>query len=191
MFTPRTPWRRAEDGAITLEFALWLPVLLLWLAGGTALFEALHARHQANRAAETVVDVLSHVRAVDTPALSDVHRLTSTLLDGRSAAEMTMLSISYDGRTHRVDWHWRTDERGTFDVGRLDLSGMPVIPPGSSLVVAQVRHLHRPLILPMLEGIAWEVTRFATPRHVARVAYDTGMPPLALPDAMVRARTAG
>ena len=69
---------RDERGTVTMEYVLWLPILLAWLILSTVLYDAYKSRDDAAKAAYTVADIISReteLSASDIRRLADLQRL--------------------------------------------------------------------------------------------------------------------
>ncbi|MEM6660765.1 MAG: TadE/TadG family type IV pilus assembly protein [Pseudomonadota bacterium] len=94
-----------DRGSLTVEFVLWVPVLLIWLMASIAWFDAWLARNQAAKVAYTVSDILSRQEEVTGGFLMQIDTLQRGLLtraDG--AAAMRLSSIQRTSTGHEVRW---------------------------------------------------------------------------------------
>ena len=69
---------RDERGTVTMEYVLWLPILLAWLILSTVLYDAYKSRDDAAKAAYTVADIISReteLSASDIRRLADLQRV--------------------------------------------------------------------------------------------------------------------
>jgi len=69
-----------ETGSLTMEFMLWLPVLMFWLIFSLVLYDAYDSRKDAALAGYTLADILSRQVEIDDETLEDVVKLQRALL---------------------------------------------------------------------------------------------------------------
>ncbi|MEM9782079.1 MAG: hypothetical protein AAF899_06355 [Pseudomonadota bacterium] len=67
-------------GAITMEFAIWFPVLLLWLVASAVIYDAYRVRDAAIKTSYTISDILSRLTT-----------LQDTLVDGADLGDLVEL----------------------------------------------------------------------------------------------------
>lgn len=93
-----------EEGSITLEFVLWLPLLLFWVMFSLGVFLAMDSRSDAAKATYTVADIISRAQSLDRTFIDNLRVLTDELLPGAGAAQMRVTSIIMTSTGHQVQW---------------------------------------------------------------------------------------
>jgi len=104
---------RDERGTITMEYVLWLPILLFWLTISAVFYDAYKSRDDAAKAAYTIADILSRQTELSVTSIEELADLQRTLVP-RAASTMflRLSSFTCTGRD--------TDGDGIFETGCLD-----------------------------------------------------------------------
>lgn len=71
---------RDERGNLTMEFVLWVPVLMFWLMLSLVVYDAYSTRNRASKAAYTISDIISRKSVLDSTTLEQVYLLQQKLL---------------------------------------------------------------------------------------------------------------
>jgi len=92
-----------ESGTLTMEFMLWLPILLFWFVISAVFYDAYRTRDAAAKASYTISDIVSRSIEIDDSMLGDLVTLQRSLLPRAGATMFMRLSaircIDVDGCT--------------------------------------------------------------------------------------------
>jgi len=98
-------FRDDQSGNITLEFMIWLPVLLTWITFTWTVFQALDHRGDAAKATYTIADLVSrHTEEVEQDWLNTVATLGTQLLPQSNGNLMRVSSLMVKDGELIVDW---------------------------------------------------------------------------------------
>ncbi|MEM6972735.1 MAG: hypothetical protein AAF577_08010 [Pseudomonadota bacterium] len=165
---------RDRDGAINLEFMLWLPLLLIWLVATVAAFDGFKARNDSAKAAYTISDILGRFEVVSTADFTDLLTLQRSILRGAPSAGQALrtASIGYDGSNYFVEWSWSSVAGDTFTATEIPFQLMPQMSPGSTVVFTEVFVPYESVLgIDSFGDRLWQFQLFARPRNVGRLVY--------------------
>ncbi|MGF1551649.1 MAG: TadE/TadG family type IV pilus assembly protein [Paracoccaceae bacterium] len=119
-----------ERGAITIEFVLWLPLLVLWLLAFVSLFSGFTLRNQAGKAHYAVADIVSRFETLSGPdveGLFTLFRALTPMVEGGHRFRITQIRIVVDDDAveHEVDWSCAFETAGAEVVDTLDDDAVP------------------------------------------------------------------
>lgn len=97
---------RDERGSMTLEFVLWIPLLLSWVVFSLAAFKAMENRGDAAKATYTISDIISRQKTVDRIFMNDLGILAEQVLpDSATGTKMRVSLIQrVDDTSLEVMW---------------------------------------------------------------------------------------
>ena len=96
---------RDDRGMLTFEAMLWLPMLIFWMIGSIAWFDAWLSRNQAAKVAYTISDIMSRQEQVSPTFIYQVDAMQTGLLTRASApATMRLSSIQRTQDGYEVRW---------------------------------------------------------------------------------------
>jgi hypothetical protein len=102
--------QRDETGTITIEFLLWVPLLCFWFVVSVAFFDAYKSRSEAEKAAQTVSDIMSRQVEVTDAFVGELYSLQGNLLPrARAGSRLRVSSLQYSideegNGAYRVIW---------------------------------------------------------------------------------------
>lgn len=165
-----------ERGIAIVEFALFLPIIILIFMGAIASFDGIRASRQVLTTADTVGDLISRRSEMDDAARDAMFEIAKALLGSFTTDEtvgVTMTSIFNDDGELKVHW---SEAKGNAtplideDIPELTL---PTIPEGESVVVVSVVTQYIALLINQaFDRIEFSDTVFIRPRFVPRIAYN-------------------
>jgi len=175
--TTRSPVKLAscDRGIAIVEFALFLPILMLLFMGAIASFDGIRASRQVIATTDTVADLISRRTNMDDSARDAMFEVTEALL-GRFTTEDTMSvsisSIFNDGDELKV--LWSEANANTSPIDDEDISGLllPTIPDGESVVIVSVSTEYAPILVnKAFDRVEFDNTVFVRPRFVPIIPY--------------------
>lgn len=96
-----------EGGSVTIEFVLWVPVLLVWFVVSAVFFDAYISRNRAANVAYTMTDILSRQTEVDDAFIVELFNLQEVLLpDAPPGRRFRVSSIRYEAADDRYVVLW-------------------------------------------------------------------------------------
>lgn len=131
---------RDETGAMSVEYVIWVPLLMFWLVASVAAFGAFNARNAAANAAYTLADVMSRQAEVDAAFFDDLWALHDGLLPNTSNQKTVRISsIVYDADadTHSVVWSNATVGVTPLVDGRIPTGRLPDMADADSVVLIE------------------------------------------------------
>lgn len=85
------------QGAMTVEFVIWVPLLMAWFVVSATAYSAFDNRHAAANAAFTIADISSRQITMDDTVIDDLYSLQANLLPGVSDQRtLRVSSIMYN-----------------------------------------------------------------------------------------------
>jgi len=144
-FTKYLPIRliRDEEGAISVEFVLILPLLLSWYVGSFAFFDAFRDYNVATKAGYTIGDILSRQTSIDNDYIDGLEGLLEQLTwaDDNIYIRVSSLTFTTDGG-YEVDWSRVTADSQVLTTEMVylfnwDESHLPVMASGESVVLVE------------------------------------------------------
>lgn len=180
IFTSIGRFLRRDEGAISVEAAIILPLLGIAYVVGFAYFDTYRREAILTKATYTVSDVLSRETGVVSPAylegMQDIFEFL-TFSEGRSWMRFTEIERSGDDLV--IHWTYATDGNPDMTQARLDSirSRIPRLNDGEFIVVTESYTTHTPVFDVGL--LAREFPRVAPTRtrHIAQLAWDGSVMP--------------
>lgn len=176
-----------ERGSLTMEFVLWVPILVFWLIFSLVVYDAYMTRNLASKAAYTISDIVSRKSVLDQSALEELYVLQSKLLP-RAGADLGLRvsnircvvdpSAPADGCDHEVVWSVKRVPEGGIE-GYEILTGGDDVPPGilpkmqddEELLLVDLRVPFEPIAKWVgIDNREWEVRVVTRARYVAGLA---------------------
>ncbi|MEM9783555.1 MAG: hypothetical protein AAF899_13905 [Pseudomonadota bacterium] len=169
-----TRFNRDRQGAINMEFMLWLPLLLIWLVTTVAAFDGFKARNDSAKAAYTISDILGRAEALSNADLDDLFTLQRRILPGAPANGHVLrtASIAYDGTNYTLEWSWSSLPSDTYTASEMPFALMPQMAPGSTVILTEVFVPYEGVLgIDAFGDRTWQFQLFARPRNTARINY--------------------
>ncbi|MEM9763684.1 MAG: hypothetical protein AAF968_14455 [Pseudomonadota bacterium] len=136
MTSPRNhhPLRRAfaafwaaERGAISFEFMIIFPTLLVMLIGSFGYFEAFRSTSMTSKIAFAVNDIMSRHDTVDNLDMTNLFAVAEKMMPPTvSNLQMRVTSVCYENNTYKVLWSYVDAETGTTPPAQMASAGIPV-----------------------------------------------------------------
>ncbi len=98
---------RDERGTITMEFVIWLPILVFWFVVSASFFQAFKSRNDAANVAHALTDILSRQVEVNDAFFTELYALQGQLLpDAPAGATLRVSNIQYDATLAQYTVLW-------------------------------------------------------------------------------------
>ena len=141
---------RDEDGSISIEFILVLPILVLWLLGSFVFFDAFRSFSQTEKLAYTVTDIMSRHDSVDDTDIDYLRALQLKMHPPRSTNNwIRVSSICYLDGDYKVLWSTVRQDSGLnlqpLDDAAVPLEIMPVMVNHDTIILAELSGRWTPL----------------------------------------------
>jgi Flp pilus assembly protein TadG len=155
-----------EDGAILIEFALVLPVLLILFIGLVEFSEAFTVSRKLATAASTVSDLVAQEASISCAELDDVKEVADEIIKPYGPLSVTILSVVADANNNKtVAWSRPDGEAGK----PYTLPETGLTDPNTSLIVTEARYNFTPTISHFLGSFQIRERAFFRPRLTATV----------------------
>ena len=141
---------REDEGSISIEFVLVLPILVLWLLGSFVFFDAFRSFSQTEKLAYTVSDIMSRHDAVDDTDIDYLRQLQTKMAPPRSTNNWIRISsICYLDGAYKVLWSTARSDRGvtveTLVDDDIPAAIMPVMVNHDTIILAELSGRWTPL----------------------------------------------
>ena len=186
--------RFAKDtqGSITVEFMIWVPVIMLWLAFSVAYYDANKNRNDAAKAAYTISDLVSRQVEVSDPFFEQIAALQNNLLPRTASRhDLRVTSIQFleaededDEDVWVVQWSAATDGFIPLTDETLNTSLFPPIADLDTIILTELAVPFVPIMANVgINNQTWRLPVVTRPRFVsAIVKTDLPEPETAEPD---------
>ena len=137
-------FRRDDGGAIAVEFALILPVMVMLLLGATSATDLARASIKSWNAAQSIADMVSQQASLSTAEMTDFctgGRLALAPLSGTATFTAASVTTSASGTT-AVDWQDTASCGGQTMADALSVA-KPYVPNAKdSVIVVRITYVH-------------------------------------------------
>jgi Flp pilus assembly protein TadG len=168
---PGSRFRRREDGAVLVEFAIVLPILIVLFLGLAEFTEAFSVNRKLAGTAGAVADLVAQEASVNNAFLADVSALGEELMKPHNTGPMQLVIISVvadENNTTTVDWSYPSDG-GYTNGGAYALPDGALTSPNSSLIIAEASYNFTPTVGHFLGTFEMSEAAYYRPRLAQRV----------------------
>lgn len=167
--------RRDERGSITIEFLLWVPVLVAWLVFSVPVFNAYLSRNQTAKAAHTLADIVSRKSAWSDDGFVELYQLQGKLLTtARQGFDLRVTSVQRVGADYLVRWSSASGGLQPLTAETFPWPDVPAIADLDSLVYTEVVVPWTPFTaVPGLTAHTWRFGIASRPRFVSAIERDS------------------
>ncbi len=167
-----------ESGAVLIEAAIVLPILLTIFFGMVEFSNAFTAKRRVQSVASTTGDLVAQAQSVTIPDLADIASVGAQLMQPFSSSGLTVTisSVSEDSQSNiTVQWScsWSSiSATPTCAQTGAAYKGAPagVLSAGESIIVSQASYAFTPVIGEFLGAVTFTAASYFRPRLVASVA---------------------
>lgn len=165
-----------DRGVAMVEFALFLPFLLLLFMGAMASFDGIRAGRQVRATADIVADLISRRTDMDDSTRDRMFEAAETLL-GRftsdGAVSMSMASIVNDDGDLSVLWSEANANASPLIDEDISSLPLPTIPDGESVVIFSLATQYVPFLAErVFDQFTFDNTVFIRPRFIPVISYE-------------------
>ncbi|MEM6422058.1 MAG: hypothetical protein AAF698_05665 [Pseudomonadota bacterium] len=161
----------SERGAVTLEFMLWLPLLLLWIGATTTAFDLFRAANLTERAATAASDVLVRLDHADASTLENVTALQRAVGPRATGHRLRVASLTATTDAYLVDWQWSSEAGLALEPWQIEARHLPPPEEGTSLLYVETRMRRAPVIRLGFGERQWTIVQTAKPLYAASVSW--------------------
>lgn len=160
-----------EGGAVLVEFAIILPILIVLFLGLAEFTEAFSVNRKLAGTAGAVADLVAQESSVDNAYLADVSALGQELMKPHNTGpmELVIISIVTDANNNTtVDWSYPSTS-GYTKGGSYTPPDSAMMSPNSSLIVAEARYNFTPTVGHFLGTFEMSEAAYFRPRLAQKV----------------------
>lgn len=164
---------RDDRGAITVEFVVWCPILLLWFIGSVAFYDAYRDRGRAEKASHVISDIVSRQVEVSPAFVTSLHDLLETMLADMPPGKWIRLSsIIYTGGEYFVQWSDATGSGLPMEDDEIPSDDLPIMADGDTVIIAETYVPFEPILgwTGMSSGVISRVVPIR-PRYTPKIVY--------------------
>lgn len=168
---------RDEKGMISIEFVIWMPLILVVMASTFTLFEAFRQKSLNVKAAYTISDAISReTDPIDPAYLDGMLSVLRYLTDSDGSYGMRVTLVRYDAADDAYEVAW-SQTRGNFAVMDGEtLAGfrdkLPALLHNERVIVVETETAHTPVFnIPALQPQSFYNFVFTRPRFAPQVVW--------------------
>lgn len=163
--------RGDERGSLSIEFMLWIPVLIFWLVFSVSVFNAYQTRNQTAKAAHTLADIVSRKHEWSESAFAELYRLEGTLLTlARSGFDLRVTAVRRVGRDVVVNWSSASGGLDPLTTDTFPVGALPAMADLDTMIYTEVRVPWAPLhLVSGLTAHTWSFGVASRPRFVSSI----------------------
>jgi len=168
-----------DRGVIAMEFTIWLPFLVLWIALSFLFFDAYRSNSKTEKVAYAISDIVSRYEFVNNAIISDLVTMQDKLLPGRvDQRSLRISSICYEDDTYKVMWSFSDADEGVTGIDPLEdatipTAILPAMADQDSIILTELRGRWTPITsIGGLADITWVNQLVTRPRFVQIVPHE-------------------
>ena len=169
--------RRDEDGSVSVEAILMLPLLIWAFLGTWVFFDAYKAQFVNAKAGYTIGDILSRETGFVTPEYMDsLYDLQKFLVDRTDPIRLRLSVITYDEANDSYEVRWSRNRGGGGTITDTDVEGMrdmiPIMADGSSAIIVQTSMEYIPIYRNGLSDMTFDDFVVTRPRFAGQLCWN-------------------
>jgi Flp pilus assembly protein TadG len=163
---------RDQRGAVAIEFALVVPLLLTILLGAVTMFDLYRGAQNADKATFTIGDIVSRQTVMNTAMLTSMHNLLKHSVSGSQQSAIRVSSITKTNTGLVAQWTKTVGPVAAINGAAIPYSIVPNIAVGDSVVLTETFVPRKAIFSGFGVGAFNARTRAAhRPRFVATIAW--------------------
>lgn len=168
-------FKRNDQGAVSLEIIVLMPLLILWLVGSNSFFDGFKTSLRASKASYTAIDLISRQATVGPDYMRNVASIFESIVDADGALSTIVVS-SIHNVGGNLEVHWSVNGEGgagLSNAAQIPLAQMPNLVDNEYVILLQSSVPYVPLYSwAHLQAKTFTNTIVVTPRFDPRVSYD-------------------
>lgn len=176
LLAPIKPFLRDLRGTVKVEFVIILPLLLSWLLGSYAVFDAYKSYSRASKATYAVSDIISRKLDVGPSIITEMHDILDGMVPWSSDQKsLRISSLTYDTTNGwSVLWTQHSGITTNFDSNVLQQSTKDILPDladGDTIILTETAIPYDPLFnSDLVPDLTWRHKLAVRPRYVVSIA---------------------
>lgn len=175
---PVARMRRDQDGSVSVEAMLMLPLLVWCFVGTWVFYDAYKAQFVNAKASYTIGDILSRETGFVTPEYMDsLYDLQQFLIDRSEPIRLRLSVITYDEDSDSYDVRWSRNRGGGGTIDNSDIEGMrhmiPAMADGASAIIVQTSMNYVPIYRNGLSDMVFDDFVVTHPRFAGQLCWNS------------------
>jgi len=136
-------FRAENQGSVTVEFMLILPLLFWWYAASFVFFDAFSANNKALKSSYMLSDILSRQTEIDNKYLDGLQSFLEFMTGVKKDVWIRVTSVQYStDKGYKVAWSYSTGAQKALDTSelaslKLDTEFLPLMANGESVILSE------------------------------------------------------
>lgn len=169
---------RSEEGSVSVEAILMLPLIIWCFLGTYVFYDAYRAQFVNTKAGYTIGDIISRETAYITPEYMDsLYDLQRFLVDRQDPIRLRLTVISYDEADDALAVRWSQNRGGGGTLQTSDLPGMrhliPDMANGAIAVVVQTSMQYEAVYSAGIDLMDFDDVIVTRPRFAGQLCWNT------------------
>ncbi|MDG1116560.1 MAG: pilus assembly protein [Flavimaricola sp.] len=175
---PAQRLRRDQEGSVSVEAILMLPLLIWAFLGTWVFFDAYKAQFVNAKAGYTIGDILSRETGFVTPEYMDsLYNLQQFLVERGDPIRLRLSVITYDEDNDSYEVRWSRNRGGGGVITDSDVEEMrdmiPIMADGSSAIIVQTSMEYIPIYRNGLSDLVFDDFVVTRPRFAGQLCWNS------------------
>ncbi|MEM7189659.1 MAG: hypothetical protein AAF439_08615 [Pseudomonadota bacterium] len=160
-----------RNGSMTIEFMMWIPILMLTAVFIIGAFMAMSSRLQALMNTSTLHHIISKQEEINTTFLNDLGNMMEEMAqDASGTTEVRFSGIKFDGVAHEVVWTECIGGIAALETDDIPVEILPVMANEEHVILVETYVPYSPITYVLgLEDFVWSSVKFVKSRDVPKV----------------------
>ncbi len=166
-------WSRDERGAITVEFVIWVPILVMWFVGSIAFFDGYRERGRAAKTSHVISDILSRQVEISDDLVTDLYDMMEVMLPGAPDGKILRVSsVEYRYGDYQVLWSVVSGSGEPMTTADIPRDAMPAMAERDTVIVTETTVPFQPALdVVGIGSRTWTSFLPTRPRFTNAIAY--------------------
>lgn len=173
-----TGFRRQENGTLSAEVVLALPVFIWCIFGMYTYWDAFRSLNTTQKASFTISDLITReMEPVTTTYLNGLHDVLQYMVSDKLPVQLRVTSVTFSGPRNRFEVEWSRSPNG--EMPQLTTTSLqalapkiPMLADGDSIILVETRAEFTPFFDLYLTDDEFEQFIVTKPRFVPRICLD-------------------